>query len=387
MKNLYCRELLTENYQLLPIEQMKKKWNKSCQNKETLSGYPVYLFKDLKKLDKKYCVRPDQLSFFNRKNPYTNDTFYPQFGHNTTLPITEEYNNKLCPLTDLTSDDEYVFLATLLPFENITQLPTRISIVRYQPDFLYLETWKVAVILKINPSQIYSLFYYIMKIKKKIKPEQRTLNKNQIIKIYPLYKKQKSKTIIDKIDNKKLRTELQDYFTYAKKSFTDETLSLFRSWEIRLPKPIRAYRGILVHNLEDLKKAKMDKLTVGETFTFDSRGLPISWSTDSCLSQYFATHGAARRISGDSSIQFGVLYSCELKPQQIAIDTRLIDRNFFLDTLYDYDQQEIITFPYSKDKKLNEFRCVVERLFLIDDKKKRKTIVHSFAKILPLLFS
>lgn len=77
-----------------------------------------------------------------------------------------------------------------------------------------------------------------------------------------------------------------------------------------------------------------------------------------------------------SETHFGILL-----PDQIALDTRLLDRGFFRKKLY----RQHITFPYDKNGKMMRFHCRIERLFLVDLKINKTTIVHSFAKFIPLL--
>lgn len=386
MKNLFCRELLTQHYQLMPLQTIKKNWNTDCANQQTLSGYSVHLFPKLEKLGK-YCIRPDQFYFF-KKNPYTGRrlTKVEKWKYNTTLPITEEFNKKLCPLNEnlKSEEQEYMFLVSPVPILSLDNLPNHVEItIRYDiPYFLR----RPILSYRINPSNIYSMYYYIVRIdltdKEKIIHQ---VPKKKIIKIYPLYNKDEPKILYDKLSNDALIKELKSYFTYSSLTFSDNVLELMRELSLHLPEPICVYRGIFIHNFQELETAKLEKLTTGETITIDSRGRPVSWSTDSCLSQYFATHTPARRMLGDSKIQFGIIYSTILKPKQIAIDTRLIDRNYFKDKLYPYDQQEVITFPYDKDGKLMTFSCKIERLFLVNRKHHKITIVHSFHKLLPLL--
>lgn len=379
MKNLYCRQILTQNYNLIPIQEIKKKWNTECKNKETLSGYPVYLFDKLRITDGNYCARPDQLDFFN-VDPYTNKRFIKFYGK--TIPITQEYNNKLCPLSQLNANQSpnHVFLISNHIVYSIKQLPDEIPVETTNPSFSKIRFHEYIVINIINPSQIYSAYYYVLKIRNK---NRFVVKKKDIVRLYPVYAKETAIDVYKTIDNDKIKQELSSYFTYTIKKFTENTLKFFREIRICVPEPIKVYRGILIHNLILLQKAKLDKLTTGDTMSIDSRDLPVSWSTDSCLSQYFATNSPAKEMRCPSGIRFGIVYSCVLKPDQIAIDTRLIDRNFFLDKLYVYDQQEIITFPHLPNGELNKFECKIERLFIVNFR--YKTIVHSFKKFIPLL--
>lgn len=279
-------------------------------------------------------------------------------------------------------DNQFVFLVSLFPIDFVEQLPKYIPVIRrWNPSYNTLKHKKIVILFSLQPSNIYSFYYYLLKIKKF---NEKTVSRNNIVKIFPLYNKDKAITLYDKIHDQRMKEELKKYFTYSIQKFSDDMITLFGELKLHLPEPVKAFRGVLLHSFKDLQKAKLDKLTTGDVLTIDSRGFPLSWSTDSCLSQYFATHAPAKQLDKDSHIQFGVLYSCLLEPQQIAIDTRLIDRKYFFKELYWYDQQEIITFPYLSDK-MNKFQCRVERLFLVNLQKKQKTIVYSFQKIVPLL--
>lgn len=196
MKNLYCRQLLTENYHLLPIEQIKQSWNKTCANKETLSGYPVYLFKNLEKLDNNFCVRPDEMSFLKKKNPYTNKRFIWSPEYKRTFPITEEYNDRLCPLQQLDSYDKYSFIASSSPIIDIQTLPEIIPVRKdLSSTFTDNSGKKVFVVSTINPSRIYSLHYYMIKLKEPILTYQSSVKRTDIVRMRTLYKKQKAQIL------------------------------------------------------------------------------------------------------------------------------------------------------------------------------------------------
>lgn len=380
MKNLFCRELLAQH--AIPLDLLKKKWNKQCPNKQTLSGYPVFLFSNLKTLDKTYCVRPDQLAFFQNKHPYTGEE-RPPSKFQLTLPVTQEYDHQLCPLAPLRAEDQFVFLVSVNPISMVEQLPVRIPLIRqWNPSYTSLVKKKIFVLVTLRPSNIYSFYHYLMKVNK-VNPK--TVSRENIVRIFPLYDKDASRAVCKQIQDSEMKDALKNYFNYSRQTFTEDMLLRFRELRLRLPEPIKAFRGVLIHSWDELHKAKLDHLTTGDSWTMDSRGFPLSWSTDSCLSQYFATHAPARALTRGSQLQFGVLYSCVLQPDQIAIDTRLIHRPYFFKELYWYDQQEIITFPYSVNEEMNKFSCKVERLFLVKQQKGERTIVHSFDKIIPLL--
>lgn len=375
---MQCRELLSKNYPLLPLQTLKKKWNTACSNKETLSGYPVHLFPNLTNIGK-HCFRPDEMHFLT-KNPYTGKMHKltkKERLTTETAPITQIYNKDICPVESKlksTPDEEYFFISSSTPYKSVKDLP---SIISHDP----IVSLSISASRVINPANIFSKHYYIAKLKKKMPDKLKHLMRRDIKYIYPLYTKELADTIIDKIQDQKLIKDLNKYFCYESQTIPDTSLKLLEELSIKLPEPIKAYRGMLIHNLEELKTLGLDHLEIGSKLLTVSRSLPVSWSTDSCISQYFATNSPAKVFKDKGSLQFGILYSTELQPRQIAIDTRIIDRKYFKNTLYMYDQQEVITFPLQKDGKMEEFPCVVERLFIVDVRSHKVVIVKSFEKM------
>lgn len=382
---MQCRELLSQNYPLLPLQKLKKEWNTKCVNKETLSGYQVYLFPNLKK-EGKHCFRPDEMHFFTT-NPYTNKKHKmskTERLNEQTVPIIQTYNKNLCPVErqlEIAMNEDYIFISSPTPCDTVKDLPDTIMI----KSTIKTDDATICATRTIKPSNISSRYYYLAKLNKKIEDYISVIKQTNIKRISPLYSKQVAKTLVEKLKDKNLIKELKDYFYYRSQKFSNKCLTLLEQLSIKLPEPIKVYRGMLIHNLEELVTLGLDHLKVGSKITTASRSLPVSWSTDSCLSQYFATSTPAKALKDKSPLQFGILYSTRLHPRQIAIDTRMIDRNFFKKELYVYDQQEVITFPLQKDGTTEEFDCVVERLFLVDVYLKKSVVVKSFNKIISLL--
>lgn len=387
MENLFCRHLLTTHYPLLPLEKMKKEWNTGCANKKTVSGYPVYLFPP-SALEKRgdYCVRPDQF-YFLRKDPYTGKEIPGKHRPHAkkTVPATQEHNPHLCPVQHRLYSEKgpFVFLASPFPVRSKRDLPDSLVVRRYDADNNARDP---VLMIEIRPSYIFSMHYYLVRLVGGAGALGARVKKDDIRAIYPLYDKETAKPAVrDVSSNADLVAELKNYFRYSIVRFSSASINALRQLKIRLPEPVRAYRGVFIHDLKELRAAKLDGVATGDVITIDSRGLPVSWSTDSCISQYFATHTPARKMLGRSKVQFGVLYSCVLQPEQVALDTRLFEIGYFKDKLYFNDQQEIITFPNLPLGGLNKFKCKVERLFLIDRVHQVVVLVHSFKDIVPFI--
>lgn len=381
MKNLYCRMLLVKNLHQLPIDDlMSNKWS-HCINKETLSGYQLNLFPSLLQKNK-HCYRPDQMYFIpHRISPYTGKRVIVN-PDDTSYPITEQYHDTLCPLeTNMLSQGDYIFIVSPTPISSKKHIQKQTATVPISKH-IDANLWKPVAVRQITPSNLFSLYYYIAKLEK---PEQRRIHTDNIATLCPLYAKQDIPLIKETFYDQKLIHQLSEYFLYKRQRLSVASLRSLQKLSIRLTQPVSVYRGILIHGLTELKKAKLDRLTTGDTLIMESRGLPVSWSTDSCISQYFATHSPARHSIKKQQTHFGILLSCTLLPSQIALDTRLLDRTFFKERLYRQQQQEIITFPYDKDGNMMVFKCRIERLFLVDLKINKTTIMHSYAKFTPLL--
>lgn len=391
MKNLFCRHLLTAHYPMLPLEEMEKEWHTKCANRKTVSGYPVHLFPP-SALEERggHCIRPDQF-YFLREDPHTGRKLTKLDKQSfkkkeMTVPATQEYNPRLCPVRHRLRSDKgpFVFLVSPFPVRTKRDLPD--SVVVRSGDWA-MAPLKPVVLLDVRPSYIFSMHYYLIRLVggKTVPSSGKRIKKENIRAIYPLYDKETVRPTMNRLNDRELLAELKQYFTYSIVRFSSATIDALRGLKLRLPEPVRVFRGVFIHNLAELKAAKLEGITTGGVVEIDSRDLPVSWSTDSCISQFFATHTPARRMLGTSSVQFGIVFSTVLEPEQVALDTRLFDTLYFRTSVYRNDQQEVITFPTTPDGRMNKFECKVERLFLIDRVRQKVVIVHSFKEIVPFI--
>lgn len=390
--SMRCRRFLSEHSQQIPLQELKQKRNRQCHNEETLGGYPLYQFdekqlsKKIDKLDHKtYCFRPDQLQFVpgsGERNPYTGQRF-----HTTTtpvvavktLPLSQLIQERLCPLDPPSAEvdkRDYVFVGSVRPLQRVSD-----ALPFFQKN---VETKETRAYFTVKPTNIFSLWYYLVELKKPIREDATLLHPDNIQSLSPLYKRSVVKTPLTPALDHKIRKQLEDFFRYRRRSFTQPVMNSLEVLGLKLPEPVSAFRGLFFPDRAALEKAGFGFIYKGEEIEIDSRALPMSWSTDPCVSEFFATSEPALVHPNKEATRFGVILRTVLEPDQVLLDTRLIDPDYFLSRLYTRDQAEIITKPYKivKRKKIPlRFKCHVARLFLMDEQHNR-VVVRSFSRFL-----
>lgn len=361
-QKLSCIQLYEKHknvfYQMIATEPGKKK----CRNDQTDGGFKVTQIRDedlVRTGDK--CQRRDQRDFIS-------------YGRNTgkrVIPVSVMYDRHLCPVEkyiDMKMIQTRKLLLSSKPIRDIrTDLP---ELIRYHMIALNRFPGKEPYIVETNfrPSSIHSYHSYLIGIKK-IRKGQMWIKRDDIVTITPFL--QKSYPISAAITSfpKFVEKELKDFFNYRKTTFSDKVLNEFKKMAIHENRTIRCYRGLLIHSSKKLKELGLEKLQVGDRVKISSRGKPMSWSGDGCIASYFATHGAAMAIPRQDmyEVMYGIVFSCEIRPNNILIDSRLIDPSYFLDKLYTRFQDEVITRPRDDDDEPIEFNCTVERLFLVNN--------------------
>lgn len=386
-----CIQLYRQHPVIFHQEFKKKNSTDECANKETLGGYPIDEFKKedlytVKKSKKTYCLRKDQMNFL-KKDPYTMKRI-PYIGHHQiSVPISVLLDYQLCPVRPLTtvSDNrqvEHLILISPAPITNKSELPVKISF-----GNKYNENLTLQIVESVNPINIYTGYYYVVRLQKPI--SQTVLNKKKFI-----YKKdmkdlasmyQKEMIIAYRHDQKfdaNIKIQLSAFFNYQSRVFSFDTLDFFRRIRIVPQNSVKCFRGLLIHSKKKLQDLHLSDIKTGDTIRLDSRKYPMSWSTDSCVSSYFATHEAAMISSDADTIMFGILISTRIKPDDILLDSRLISPQYFVKQLYRRYQDEVITFPVDDHNNPIVFECKIERLFLIDAITSYFTIVRRFDKFL-----
>jgi len=345
-------------YQMIANEQEKKK----CRNEKTEGGFQVRQIrdKDLVRTGDK-CQRRDQRDFVLH-------------GRNTgkrVIPVSVMYDRHLCPVEkyiDMKMIRTQKLLLSSKPIRDVpTDLPELIRYYSIAPN-RFPDTQPYIVETNFRPSSIHSYHSYLIIMKKVIK-NQMWIKRDDIMDIKPFLIKNYPIPAVITSFPQFVEKELKAFFSYRKTTFSDEVLNEFKKMAIHQNRTIRCYRGLLIHSSKKLKELGLEKLQVGDRVKISSREKPMSWSGDGCIASYFATHGAAMAIPRQNmyEVMYGVVLSCDIRPNTILIDSRLIDPSYFLDNLYSRFQDEIITRPTDDDDKPIEFNCTVDRLFLVNN--------------------
>jgi len=379
IEKMECHTILTKYSKNIPFQQLKKKRNTDCQNKETLGGYPLYQFEENEivkqhQRGKTYCFRPDEIRFLQDRNPYTN-TYLASPDRNsqlTTTPLSQLTRKELCPLTRIGDTDKshYVIVASVKPLSKIDKQLLIRDTNRLR------ETNETEAYKMVHTTRIFSKFYYLVRTKTPVR-EYEFLKPNNIASITKFIDRDIVSQSYTPSLQAAVKSELKKFFTYQLTKFSPKVLQTLGDLHLHLHHRVRAFRGLFFPNKKVLAASHMEYISKGDTVEIMSRGFPMSWSTDPCVSQFFATNEAARRHTDKDTVRYGILLSIMLDPDSILLDTRLIDKDFFLKQLYARNQDEIITKPYSDGKKERTFTCRVERLFLMDSIG-RATVVMSF---------
>jgi hypothetical protein len=209
-----------------------------------------------------------------------------------------------------------------------------------------------------------------LKNKKSINPNN-LVARNDIKTLTQFYPKE----IVNKnnntfqINDENILNKLRDWFNYRITHFEESVFNNILNLNIRLNRPVKAFRGLLIHGKEKLLSLGWDNLRISEPVQLENTK-PVSWSTDPCISLYFTTHDPALHVSYIVNICFGILVSTLLEPEQILLDTRLIASNV-KQSLYTRNQHEIISVP-------SVFDCTIERLYLVNIHKKIYIPVKNF---------
>lgn len=152
------------------------------------------------------------------------------------------------------------------------------------------------------------------------------------------------------IQDESIINELKEFMKSIGKSLSPEVLDKLSQLKIKEDKPVKVYRGLGFNNY-----SFVNRYSVGDTLYLYSRNRVQSWSTVHCVSQAFATR------------DFGMIVSTILDPQQIAIDTRLLNDSQ-RSTFYHRDQREIMSYPYEENGEEMKFLVKVEAIIYSRDK-------------------
>lgn len=382
---MQCRKLLMDHRDMIPFQQLKEKRHTQCQNIESLGGYHISQYQTvipLKQNDKTYCLVPAQVDVIgSERNPYTGRLLthkLPSFQKTRKAPLSQYTRMDHCPVQQLgpkTPSSSFVILETLSPLRQ-KDIPNDLNVSSHtageQPKA------PVRVFFTFNPfNKIYSKYYYVaelytpMAFYHKLKPT----NIRRVYEIFHRDEVQQTQKISPSLTTL-VKTQLKDFFLYRRHTFSKSVLKTLNSLHIKLKKKIKVYRGLFFPNTQALESSNYLLVKQGDTVVLKG-GREMSWTTDPCVAQYFAIKEGARVHTYKKTFRYGILLSTTLSPDNVLLDTRLIDTQFFLTTLYFRQQQEIISQP-----SVEAFVCQVERLYISNGT--RAFPVKTFEKFLAL---
>jgi hypothetical protein len=206
-----------------------------------------------------------------------------------------------------------------------------------------------------------------------------TLDPSNIRRLYKLFERddvQQTQKISPSLTSL-VKTQLKDFFLYRRQTFTKSVIKTLNSLKIKLKKNIKVYRGLFFPNIKLLQDFHYNLIKQGDRVVLEGQHRPMSWTSDPCVAQFFAIKEAARIHTYKNTFRYGILLSTTFRPDDILLDTRMIDTQFFLTTLYYRQQHEIISQP-----DIESFVCQVERLYISNGTKAFP--VKSFEKFLAL---
>lgn len=370
-KNVTCHQIISNNPQESKKLVAQSSTHQECTNRKTISGYDVNQYSDLFKIKTKsgqtFCFYPPQTHFLNGKNPYSVDDPLPQSDLAFVPPISILADD-LCPLEPISSDPMKVILNAKKPVHSLQDLPKNIPIEKYTDKPSYSA---YSVHLKIKPVYIESDYLYVLTLKKKL--GKYSLSKKEIESIHPFISKSYVKQGHIKINDPEILDILQKWFNYLITSFEEPMIAKIRKLNLHLDHPVKAFRGLLIHGKEKIVTKGWSDLSIGQDLDIESV-YPTSWSTDSCISLYFTTGDPALRVDYSIRLCFGILVSGIISPQDVLLDSRVIDPDQKKNLIYTRNQHELIVLPSVQ-------KCRVERLYVVDIKEKIYLPVKTFATI------
>jgi len=178
------------------------------------------------------------------------------------------------------------------------------------------------------------------------------------------------------VDKKYIRTEISttdpafDSIMTWLKSYLRVGINITKPLEkqvvalgLHLPEPVRVYRGLYLLDMETVLQLGLDKLRVGDHINIQNRDKVVSWSTDLCVSKYFATKPVMNSIeflNSKKKFHFGVILTTVLKPTDILVDTRVLTR----EARFQYQQSEVMTRRTNAQGNPLTFDCTIYQLFI-----------------------
>lgn len=194
---------------------------------------------------------------------------------------------------------------------------------------------------------------YIYKIKTRNPVDfvnNKEINGSDIIRIVELYSSDQIETSNPsyrtfKITDKNVIKELTTFMNSGGQTLSFDVLTILKTLSIKEFFPIKVYRGMTFKDSNFIKRYK-----VGDKFLLSSLNRVQSWSTIHCIPESFSSRD-----------KYGIIVSTVLNPEDIAIDTRLLDQKQ-LTSLFWREQREVMSLPYNDDGNEKKFMVTIESL-------------------------
>lgn len=368
--------------------------NNECKNIVNMSDNPIGMYSPdqlifYKENENIYCFTYGEVDvLLNRQvNPYTGE----KLSNKLIKTLTDETKNTkyeipIYPLDKAvnmymesgtcfhipnTSDDKIVYILSANEIKKIEDLPITIQKRgvnhhgfewRIIGDFEYKPLmWDT----KFTSEDFGVMFIYRAKIKRKFKSI--FLNRKNISSITKEFSSKDIETIkrpkkLILIDDENIVYDLRQYMRKGGIMLPYKVDRISRL-NIKEKVPIKVYRGL---HFEDKSFVKPYK--VGDTLVLYSRKMPTSWSTNFCVSDAYSYRG-----------KYGMVVSTILNPEDIMIDTRLINRGQFVNIMFWRDMAEVITPPFDSNGNEKKFEVKIESfMYRENNKRNRVTDIKNF---------
>lgn len=357
-----CRTMFIK-YPTTALEIAKKSRNKECSNSLLWSGFPVSEFSEkdvikVKAKDKKICYTLNELKILSilKKFPKqirTRKVSGQILQHSpfSPVPLSLLVKPNTCPDTiSYPTDSLHMYFVTKKPVDDWKNYPIdTITLYHAYDPFWNLYGW--------------NQYIYRLRYKKPIpliKPTKIKWSDIQSIRCMSKIDHYGYKTLADE----SMIKDLKDWLGYQ--HFHFRQMEKWKDLDLKPSSSIKAYRGLIL-DFEQIPSTLFLHKKVGDKIILKSRGRPMSWSSNPCISKFFSIHDMTRSSYSYKTIPLtgGVLLSCTLKPSQILLDTQMLAVNQLLQIYTKGLQSEIITVPFSNDsQREEEFECTIQEMMI-----------------------
>jgi hypothetical protein len=374
IKDQKCMSILQKEKKNLPIEFIKKIRNRKCTNRTSISDEDIGMYSEDQIIlynegDNLFCFKYDETPFLleTGKNPFTGKRLHENFIKTISKGLATNIKYSSIPVYPLDKaidmfnkpgtcfrlpsfNPNVKYLISADPI-NKDNLPKNIPVMTINNPSSYYDIDGCVISNTYDVADLGILFVYRIHLKNKIDFTITTIDSSDIQIVEQIFSSDDIETRKPtkrnyKIKNKSVIDGLKKFMSTAG-TLTPGVLSKLKDLSIKETFPIMVYRGLTFSD-----PSFVNRYRVGDKFILHSKKRVQSWSTTHCVSEYFASYA-----------KFGIIVSTILDPEDIAIDTRLLDKKQ-LKTLYWREQREIMTVPFEDDGGEKEFLVTVENIII-----------------------